>query len=292
MFALAQRHLKSVLPANLRPRLRAQIEGLKIRSLRAALAEQGLASLLARLEAIVPDIRQQYTTYELDTEYLRVNVRAVHTFQIHMVEQAITRLQLDPTHRLTIVDIGDSAGTHIQYLNGLHPDWSLRCLGLNLDQQAVDKIKAKGLEAVCARAEELPALGIDADIFLSFETLEHLLSPIQFLKDLADTSACRAFVITVPYVAQSRVGLRHIRLGQRRPATPEDTHIFELSPRDWGFLAQQAGWAVAYEQTYLQYPRFGLWRVLKDYWKLMDFEGFWGAVLVRDSTWKDLYTGW
>jgi len=43
--------------------------------------------------------------------------------------------------------------------------------------------RRKGLQAVHARVEDLAAHGFNADIFISFEMLEHLPTPIQFLKN-------------------------------------------------------------------------------------------------------------
>jgi len=266
-------------------------EALRTPSLRQSVDEQGLSTLYARLEAIVPDLRHQYTGLELNTDYLVRNVRSLHAFQVSMIERALD-LVGRPQQPLTVVDVGDSAGTHLQYLRGLHPDRDLRCLSLNLDPAAVDKIKRLGMEAVCARAEELTALGIDADVFLSFETLEHLPDPIGFLQSLSLNTHGKALVVTVPYVAQSRVGMHHIRLGLPTQVTPENTHIFELSPADWRLLFRYSGWEVRYEQIYRQYPRRRLLRVMKRHWQRTDFEGFWGVVVERDSTWMNQYTRW
>ena len=70
---------------------------------------------------------------------------------------------------MTIVDIGDSAGTHLLYLNELFGE--IRSLSVNLDVNAVKKIKQKGLDAIHARAEELEKFNINADLFLSFQTV-------------------------------------------------------------------------------------------------------------------------
>lgn len=284
--------LRTAVPASLRPSLGALQERMLIRSLRAALREQGLSDLYERLARSGPDIRHQYTMHEVATEYAETKVRAQHAFQMFMADKALQRVRRPSGQPLTVVDIGDSAGTHIQYLQALHPTLQLRCLSVNLDPQAVAKIQAKGMEAVCMRAEELSKAGIDANLFLSFETVEHLMDPIRFLRDLSHVSHCEALVLTVPYVAQSRLGLHHIRAARREAVAPENTHIFELSPGDWRLAFQHAGWAVAYDRIYLQYPRRGPLRLLKPWWKRVDFEGFWGAVLMRDATWSHLYQGW
>jgi 2-polyprenyl-3-methyl-5-hydroxy-6-metoxy-1,4-benzoquinol methylase len=147
------------------------------------------------------------------------------------------------------------------------------------------------MEAIHARAENLDDYSVHADIFLSFEMLEHLFDPVQFLHKLSETG-CRALVVTIPYLAQSRVGLHHIRHLQYRNVSAENTHIFELSPEDWRLIFLHSGWQIHYDNIYLQYPSNGLWRLTKTLWKNADFEGFYGAVLVKENDWSRLYKDW
>jgi 2-polyprenyl-3-methyl-5-hydroxy-6-metoxy-1,4-benzoquinol methylase len=253
-----------------------------------ALREQGLWELYDHLGRIVPDLKKQYTSFDIDSEYLLLNVRGMHTFQIALVNEALQSIGgLDkPT---VLIDIGDSAGTHIRYLQELHKDRELRCLSVNVDKEAVRRIRESGLEAVQSRAEDLHSLGVKAGIFISFEMLEHLPNPIQFLKNLSYHTSCQALIITVPYVLRSRIGLYQIRKNLRKAHNPENTHIFELCPDDWRLLFRHAGWAIKSERVYLQYPRHSVLRLMKVVWRKVDFEGFWGAVLTREHTWSDLY---
>jgi hypothetical protein len=255
-------------------------------SLRQAMREQHLDRLVSSLIASVPDIRNQYSTYTLDGAYTLLKVRAQHAFQISLVQHAIELLRLDIDKPITVVDIGDSAGTHIEYLQKLQG--CIRSLSVNLDADAVARIRSKGLHAIHARAEDLQEYDIDPDIFMSFQTLEHLHAPLSFLKSLADVE-CRALVVTVPYVSASRVSLAYIRQLRAEPVVPENVHVFELSPNDWRVLFQFAGWRILADQTYLQYPRRGVMRLTKALWKRIDFEGFYGAILVPDRMWRDLY---
>ena len=266
-------------------------ERLASASIRAAIREKGLTQLVGTLPRIVRDIAQQYSSFRVESEYDRLKVRGMHAFQVSLAGWAIERVQHDATP-ISIVDIGDSAGTHLQYLREIYRHLPLEVLGINIDEQAVKRIRERALPAMQVRAEDLVSHGITADIFLLFETLEHLMSPIQFLRDLSRRTACRALVVTVPYLARSRVGLYHIRARRREPCGPETVNIFELSPGDWSLLFQHAGWSIVEERVYWQYPRHGLLRTLKPYWRWRDFEGFWGAVLERDPTWADLYDGW
>jgi 2-polyprenyl-3-methyl-5-hydroxy-6-metoxy-1,4-benzoquinol methylase len=270
-----------------RKQLRFGLESIQSTSLRLALKEQGLWELYGQLERIVPDLRKQYTSFDVNSDYLSLNVRGLHSFQISLVNGAIGSV-CDSEKDITIVDIGDSAGTHMQYLQQMHSDRVLKCMSVNVDSVAVQRILGKGLYAINARAEDLAAHGVHADIFISFEVLEHLPNPILFLRNLSYHTNCRALVITVPYVARSRVGLHHIRRNLHRPCNPENTHILELSPADWKLLFMHAGWAIREDRVYLQYPRFNILRLAKTIWRKVDFEGFWGAILVRDHTWSDL----
>ncbi len=274
--------LRNVLPNRIK-------DALLVRSIRAAVREQGLSDLMDELAEIVPDISHQYTTFPLDSDYIKTKVRAMHAFQIHLVMQALAPMLTD---NLNVVDIGDSSGTHIRYLKDLYRDYNMRFLSVNMDENAVNRIRSMNLEAVHCRAEELLEHSINADVFLSFEMLEHLMNPVKFLRDLSYETTCKSLVITVPFLSTSRMGLHHIRNGDKKRSTPENTHIFELSPSDLRLLFKHSGWSVISEKIYLQYPNKGVLRLMKGYWKKNDFEGFYGAILSRDHTWSQLYDGW
>lgn len=268
--------------------LRPLAESLAVASIRSAAKEQGLAGIIDRITKIVPDISGQYSSRKLDSEYLVTKVRAQHAFQMSLVGRVIGEFT-DPV----MVDIGDSSGTHLQYIKGMHPEKSgLRCLSVNLDEEAVNRIKAGGLEAVKARAEDVPKYNIDADIFLSFQMLEHMMDPCNFLHGLSAGTSARYMVITVPYLRNSRVGLHHVRDGSDLKACAENTHIFELNPEDWKLIALHSGWRVYYDEIYLQYPRFGLFRAAAPMWRRFDFEGFYGMILKRDDRWSSRYSDW
>lgn len=285
---LMLRKLARKLPHNLKLVAVSLVERLQLMSIRCAVREQHLDELIVRLARIVPDIRQQYTTHVLEKPYYFLKVRAQHAFQISLVQKAIEMLGIGTSESLTIVDIGDSAGTHLQYLEKLHG--KIRSLSVNLDSEAVSRIRSKGLEAIHARAEELHEYNINPDIFMSFETLEHLHAPLQFLQSLSKVS-CRSLVVTVPYVANSRVKLDYIRQGLDKRVTAESVHIFEFSAEDWRLLFQFSGWRILHDQVYLQYPTRHPLCVTKPIWKSLDFEGFYGAVLVPDQRWPSLYDG-
>lgn len=278
--------LSALLPERLRSALRSGRERLLLRSLRAAVREQGLGEWVARHEAAVPDLSDQYSDFSLDTEFLRFKVRAQQAFQVSLAAPVLAE---NPGG--AVVDIGDSSGAHTAALKAALPGSSHRFFSVNLDPAAVERVRARGFAAELCRAEELPSRGIEADTFLCFETLEHLSDPGSFLNALSKTP-CRRLVLTVPLVSATRVGLHHVRAGLRRPVSPETVHIFEFSPGDLKLLARHAGWEVVVERAYRQYPQRSALRATRRIWRSWDFEGFYGLVLRRDPSWSSLYSGW
>ena len=238
-------------------------------SLRAAIREQGLWPMMRYLEGVVPDIADQYTSFRVDTDYLRLKVRGLHAFQMGLVRDAIA--MMPPGSVRFVVDVGDSSGTHTQYVRQYcrdKYDQAPICWSVNWDPRAVSRIVGKGLDAKLADIDRANYGHIFGDMALCFETLEHLEDPIGFLRSV---NACGCLVMTVPWVTESRAvpgGGSH-----------ESAHCFELSPIDWQTVLDRAGWRVVQEQTYRQYPR---WRpvgwVMRGWWARRDYKGFWGCI--------------
>lgn len=261
---------------------------ISLQSLRASSREQGLSELIFKLEKTIPDISDQYSTLKIDTEYLKTKVRNMHAFQMSLVSEVMKDFS-----SLKIVDIGDSAGTHLKYIMGLYTENNnIEVLSVNMDPEAARKIKAKGLRVLNARAEDLARHNVKADIFLCFETLEHLNDPCNFLYQISSKSNAKYLIITVPYLKKSRVGLHHIRGADKDIINAENTHIFELCPEDWKLLMKHSGWDVAKEKIYLQYPKRGFLNITKPIWRKFDYEGFYGLILKRDNMWSSKYSDW
>jgi hypothetical protein len=269
------------------PGLKPFREKVLIASLNTAAREQQLVDLAQELEKIVPDITFQYSCFNVDSPYIYKKVRYQHAFQISLVDKIIQEL-----NNPFVVDIGDSCGTHLQYIKGLYDKKGIKTLSVNLDLNAVKRIKAKGLNAIHSRAEDLEKYNVKADIFLCFETLEHLMDPCHFLQYLSSKTKVKYLIITVPFLRKSRVGLRYIRNDKKEIVCAENTHIFELSPQDWKLITKHSGWGIVEEKIYLQYPRKSLLKMTKIHWKRFDFEGFYGMVLKRDDSWSSLYQDW
>jgi hypothetical protein len=279
---------KKLLPENVKPYLKKSLQALLTKSLKSAAREQNLEKLITKLTRIVPDISEQYSTSKLESIYLKTKVRNQHAFQLALINEIIGDFD-----KPVIVDIGDSAGTHLQYIIGLFSESkTIRTLSVNVDAKAIDKIKKKGLEAISAKAEDLEKYDINADIFLCFEVLEHLMDPCRFLYELSSKTKATYLVATVPYLKNSRVGLKHIRGSQRDIINAENTHVFELSPEDWKLISKHSGWSIVKEKIYLQYPKKRVPRIVQPLWRKLDFEGFYGLILKRDNTWSSRYQDW
>ncbi len=249
--------------------------------------------LVERLRQTVPDISNQETSgKDVFNEYWEVKRRGLQAFQCRMMLKAIEAIDPGP---LVVVDIGDSAGTHMLYLKELtEGKYDVETISVNLDPKAIERIRTRGLNAVLCRAEDLDLGDRRVDLFTSFQMVEHLHNPAIFFRRLAKRTPCKRVVVTVPYLKESRVGLHHLRTGSIKPIFAEEEHIFELNPEDWTLLMRHAGWKVIYSDTYYQYPKrlpFAS-QVLSRFWRAIDYEGFWGAILEQDTALSDCYQDW
>lgn len=262
-------------------------------SVNRALSERKMTELVSRLRSIVPDISGQESSEEdVFNEYWELKRRALQAFQCSLMQRA---LEYFNKRDLSVIDIGDSAGTHMLYLKELANDrFNIETLSVNLDPRAIEKIKARGLDALLCRAEDLNFNGYRTDLFTSFEMIEHLHNPAIFFRRLSRKSDCERMVITAPYIRNSRVGLYSIRNGSRIPVHAENEHIFELNPSDWSLLLLHSGWKVVYNEVYYQYPRSVplVSQVFSWYWRKTDFEGFWGAIIEKETSFADQYLDW
>ncbi len=275
---------------------RALYQRLSAASIRAALAEQGLSDLAARLETLIPDLSDQYTGGFDPVEYRRywqVKMRGLHAWQVSMMLAAVRHLGRPG---LVLADIGDSSGNHGRYLTALAPAGSVaRVVSVNLDPVAVDKVKAKGGDSVLCRAEEMDLAGIRPDLFMTFEMVEHLTDPVRFLHRLAEAGSADHLLMTVPWRRHSRFGGVDLRYpDDRMPQrwTAEELHIYEFNPADWLLLARLAGWKPVFTRCYRQYPLRSPLVLTQPLWQRLDFEGFWGVLLERDLSVARRYADW
>ena len=261
-------------------------------SLRAAVSGE-IAGLMNRLRAIAPDISGQESS-EKDSfnDYWEFKRRSLQAFQCSLMLKVLEDVK---SPGLTVVDIGDSAGTHMLYLKELTKGrFNIDTISVNLDPRAIEKIKARGMKAMLCRAEELDLGDKHVDLFTSFQMVEHLHDPVGFFRRLAKKTTTDRMLVTVPYMKVSRVGLHQIRYKNDKKVTAEEEHVFEFNPQDWTLLFLHAGWKVSYSRIHYQYPRrlpvIGF--LLKYFWRHSDYEGFWGAILEKDTAVSDLYQDW
>lgn len=276
------------------------------KSIKKAAYEQGLHDKVEELRRIIPDISQQYSRWTIEDSYHETKTRTQQAFQMRLFERAV---RMQNKKNMILVDIGDSAGTHLMYIKSLCKDISFRTISVNLDEKAVQKIAAKGMEAICCAAEELDLAEKQIDLFVTFQMVEHLMDPCLFFRKLAVKGKSDYLLVTVPYRNISSVGLWTYRplisalkknsedltvLRNKLPAEKyaEDEHIFELSPVDWKLLMLFSGWMPIYDEIYLQYPKRHYLYLTKPIWKNFDFEGFWGVILQRDRSFSDIYKDW
>ena len=260
--------------------------------------QRGGIDLFNKLRAIRPNISNQYTSFlvPIADRYLTTKLRCQHVFQVRLAQKTIAMIRAEngSANLVKIADIGDSSGTHTQYLRAL--DWRpdlLEIKSVNLDPVAIEKIRSKGLDALLCRAENLQSdCDFSADIFFAFEVIEHLIDPIRFMREIALRTGCRYFGVTVPLVHKSRMGLQFIRHDLKTNAVAEDTHVFELSPEDWKLLFKFSGWKVTHEDLYYQYPKYHPLSFSRPLWRRLDVDGFYGVVLERDLSCSDQYKSW
>jgi hypothetical protein len=272
---------------------RAMYEKIGMWSVCKAVNQSGLNPLVKRLREIAPDISDQESS-EKDSfnEYWEIKRRAQQAFQCAVMLKLVDSIH---SKKLTVVDIGDSAGTHMLYLRELTKErFSIDTVSVNLDPRAIEKIRKRGFKAILCRAEELDLGDQHVDFFTSFQMVEHLHNPAIFFRRLAKRSKTDKMIITVPYLKASRVGLYGIRYKTNKKIDGEEEHIFELSPQDWTLLFLHGGWKIVHSQIHYQYPQ--RWPIisfiLRLFWRYSDFEGFWGVILEKDTTLSDLYQDW
>jgi len=270
-------------------------ESLGFLSLSFSKNENKFEQLFRKLEAIVPDISKQEESESLQfNPFWEKKRRLLQVFQCAMMLDAVKDLAQHKSE-ITVVDIGDSAGTHMIYLRELVKDiCKINSISVNLDPRAIEKIKARGLKALHCRAENIEFENISIDLFTSFECVEHLHDPSVFFHRLSNRNDCSHFIVTVPFVRESRVGLHSIRNDTKLTVFAEDEHVFELAPDDWALLLLHSGWRIKRKKIYYQYPRklFPLSLFFSVFWKAVDYEGFLGMELVKDTTYSKLYKDW
>ena len=236
-----------------------------------------------------PDFSQHYTV-PIDNKEVEQRIRLLMAAETIFVKKAIEKV-IERDGRCSYADVGDSDGSIRLLLNKYYNVDQLSYVGINLQNGAVEKIRSKGLDAIYADALSLGDKGVTYDIVSAFETLEHLPDPIGFLDGMKKVTNER-LILSVPFIRHSRVGLAYVtdKWSKDRTPTIENTHIFELSPKDWKKLFLHTGWKVDREWKLMMFPSNRTSRlILQPFWRFVSFEGFWFVSLYKDSEYSSQY---
>lgn len=238
---------------------------------------------------VFPDFKNHFSV-PVDNKEIEHRIRLLVVGETFFIKKEIEDI-LGNKKNCSYADIGDSDGSVRLLLNKLFFGEKLKSVGINLQQTAVNKMKALGLEAICADAITLGNQGINYDIISLFETLEHLPDPISFLKNIKPVTG-EILVLSVPYIRKSRVNLAYLteKWPKDRKPTIESVHIFELSTKDWEKIFLHTGWKIKNEWKLMAFPSNKLSRlILQPYWRCISFDGFWFVSLVKDNKYSSRY---
>lgn len=279
------------------------VETLMVASLKASRKENFCLDFIQKLEKILPSLKDQMNYLNDNIKeystYLQYKIRNQQAFQLDFTLNAFNQYKKNKgVDSISIIDIGDSSGNHLIQLCAL--DESIKQVAsVNLDEEAIKKIQAKGIKAYHCRAEDLlEKHNVRANFFISYQMVEHLTDPTRFFHNIAysqinNINVCDRFIVSVPYQKRSRVGFSHIRANLTNTVqNAESVHIFELSPNDWQLLVKFAGWEIVSDKIYFQYPKWHWLYFMKYIWKRFDFEGFYIMELKIDHTWSKDYMSW
>ncbi len=238
-----------------------------------------------------PSFKEHFNIATNDPE-AEARIRFLVAAEASFMEGEIAHL-LKMNKKCSYADIGDSDGSVRLIMEKIFGTERLETVGINLQPAVVERMKNKGLNAICEDAIDVGNRGVRYDVVSLFETIEHLSNPIGFLQKIAPVVDER-LVLSVPYVRASRVGLHHIDAdtfwNQDLPISVENVHFFELSPGDWDKLFKHSGWKIVRQKVYKQFPDSGpLKWILSAYWRYLSFEGFYFVSLAKDDTYSSRY---
>jgi len=264
-----------------------------IKAVHAAVKENPQLQQMWDLSAtVLPDLKDHFATCRIGEED-QVRLRLLLSAQAFFVRTVVEGVLRQCGSVNGWVDIGDSDGAaRALFLKSTPHLSNFKTLGVNLEQEAVDMIRSKGLDAECMNAMDLHEKGMSFDIVSVFETLEHMPDPVGFLERIHKVVG-RFLVISVPLIRASRIGLSYLgpKWPAQRKAGYSNNHFFELSPVDWKKLVNHSGWAVETEWRVRQFPRSGPLNWIMSYlWRRISFEGYWFVSLKKDATFSGKFS--
>lgn len=195
----------------------------------------------ARLEEepALRDLYEGYTDEEarvhesppIEQQHIRDVLRLFHAWRVHAVR---TRMA-ESLAAASFLDVGDTDGRILK-------DLGKPGLGLNLSADAVEHIRAAGIEAQLGDAHGLPFEDATFDCVLCFETLEHVENPHQLLMELGRVVKPdgRVFV-SIPWVPQTFVH-------PRDPSLPRGAaHFFEFARDDFAAVVSHTQLGITWD---------------------------------------------
>lgn len=243
---------------------------------------------------LFPDFKHHYS-FVVESKEVENRIRLLVAAEAFFIKKEIDKV-ITAKDKCTYADVGDSDGSVRLLLKKYFGGEKLASVGINLQASTVEKIRKRGLDAICTDALSLEDRGIHYDIVSLFETLEHLPDPLGFLNGIRKV-VDKKLVLSVPFIRHSRVGLNYLsdrwvnKWPQDMKTTIENTHIFELSPLDWKKIFLHTGWKVDNEWNLMMFPSNKISRlILQPFWRVVSFEGFWFVSLFKDNKYSSRYT--
>ena len=161
--------------------------------------------------------------------------------QLYEITELLRR-RIGRTDGTSLLDAGASDGFFLARI-GVRAG-----VGVNLLMGCAQRIHSDGYPACAADIEALPFADKSFDYVLCCETLEHVLSPIRTLNELA--RVCRKRIcLTIPWLPRTRINARP-------DGWPEvESHVFEFSEADFAKVISFARVRLVYRDRVQVFPR-------------------------------------
>jgi len=164
------------------------------------------------------DMSAHFADQEVSDAGLQKVLMSFIIARLNFIEKILTG---DEIANDIFVDLGDSSGIFLKAFG--KPGYSV-----NLSEEALQNIKAKGIAGIRANVGSLPLKDNSVDHVLLFETLEHVPNPVATLQEIC--RVCRkSLFISIPYVSQTNI--REFNYDPSRPI--HEHHIFEFNDTDF-----------------------------------------------------------
>jgi SAM-dependent methyltransferase len=177
------------------------------------------------------DERHHYGDIDLDEIGLQHVARSFTIDRIQFIRNSLPRRVQG-----TVVDLGDTNGIFLRSMKQ-------GGIGVNISDQAVRSLRARGLETLKADIGFLPFRDNSIELVLLFETLEHVPNPIGVLREIGRVCS-RSLVLSIPLVG--RTTIHGGRYDPKRPL--EQHHIFEFSVPDFRKILTHTPFVVERDQ--------------------------------------------